>query len=739
MNSSLTPFDVVNRVVTCVSTILFVSVLGNAHALAQTVSIDEVIVGLNNHFRVGHITQVRLSISSDQSIPAARIELRLPDGEGGESITSTDGVPIEVGQNRIDMLVKFGRVNSSLDVRVLDTSGNELGTKSISAVDAPDALRASQNLIATLGSDIGVDSAIATRREKDGQETIHCHVTDTSSLPSHWLGYGGVSLIILPGNASGLIQQMSADQIEALQRWVQMGGRLILSAGASATRTLAIDGTFQALAPGRFVRIQMQRQTSGLESYAGKTAQSLDSFVLEGELAFRLPIAVLEDTSGSVVVSEGLGDERTATIIRSSHGFGHVTFVAADLDQPPISRWKDGRKKILVKLIDAALGATERDENENPSAQFSQIGFGDITGQLRSALDQFPGVRLVPFSWIALLIALYLLLIGPLDYLLLHRWQRRFALTWITFPLLVVIGCALAFCLTNYWKGNTLRINKVDIVDVDSETGLMRATTWAHLFSPIGNKYDLSIKTTNALLSVTQPGGSITSWQGLPGNSFGGMDTSRLSTADAYEIASQFRTESKQEMCIMKMPVDIYGSRCLSGLVWGQVSLPTAEPLSADLDSQVLGQVTNPLPVDLRDAMLCYGRWVYPLGTLPGKGTATIDRFSKFKTIDGMLTRTQVDQDFKDRSQAWDRRSLDVNRILEVMMFHRAAGGTKYTALLDRYQADIDFSDHLKQSRALLIGKTRQSPTKLLDEEQAKSQTETYVRILLPVTQRRTR
>jgi hypothetical protein len=137
--------------------------------------------------------------------------------------------------------------------------------------------------------------------------------------------------------------------------------------------------------------------------------------------------------------------------------------------------------------------------------------------------------------------------------------------------------------------------------------------------------------------------------------------------------------------------------------------------------------------------MLCFGRWVYPLPTLPVDGTVDIDRSSKFKTIAGMLTRNRVDKDFKGRSQAWNRKNLNVNRIMEIMMFHKAAGGTKYTTLLDRFQNEMDFSDHLRQGRAVLFGNTKESLMKLLDSKQVHRQSQTYVRILLPVTQKRTR
>ena len=81
---------------------------------------------------------------------------------------------------------------------------------------------------------------------------------------------------------------------------------------------------------------------------------------------------------------------------------------------------------------------------------------------------------------------------------------------------------------------------------------------------------------------------------------------------------------------------------------------------------------------------------MYPLPTtLPPKGTFELDRMTQPKSLDGQLTRTQVtqvDKDFKGISQPWDRETIDASRIVEVMMFHDAAGGTKYTSLLNRLE-----------------------------------------------------
>ena len=69
-------------------------------------------------------------------------------------------------------------------------------------------------------------------------------------------------------------------------------------------------------------------------------------------------------------------------------------------------------------------------------------------------------------------------------------------LTWITFPAIVLTVSLLAYVAAYTFKGTDLRINKVDVVDLDQQPiagyGLpMRGSTWATLFSPQNRDYDV--------------------------------------------------------------------------------------------------------------------------------------------------------------------------------------------------------------------------------------------------------
>ena len=67
-------------------------------------------------------------------------------------------------------------------------------------------------------------------------------------------------------------------------------------------------------------------------------------------------------------------------------------------------------------------------------------------------------------------------------------------LTWITFPMIVVTVSLLAYYAAYVVKGTELRVNKVDVVDVDV-AGEARAggRTFVNLFSPQNRDYDVAV------------------------------------------------------------------------------------------------------------------------------------------------------------------------------------------------------------------------------------------------------
>src|SRR5262249_41220190 len=143
-------------------------------------------------------------------------------------------------------------------------------------------------------------------------------------------------------------------------------------------------------------------------------------------------------------------------VVRGPYGFGRVTLIALDVDQELFSKWPD-RGLFWTRAID--LHRQRADQGVagpqfGGGVRFYHSGVSDLAGQLRAALEQFPGVRLIPFGWVAFFIFLYILLIGPGDYFFLKKVLKRMELTWITFPTIVVTVSLIAYYAAYVLKGN---------------------------------------------------------------------------------------------------------------------------------------------------------------------------------------------------------------------------------------------------------------------------------------------
>jgi hypothetical protein len=569
---------------------------------------------------------------------------------------------------------------------------------------------------------------------------VHGHVKHISGLPEHWLGYGGVDAVVMGIAKEDLPSENDSLRWQALARWTQLGGTLVLATATGVDSLIALGPAWSSFVPGQFERVALQRQTTGIEQFAQAT-QRLDQ-ASTTPVEFAVPMAVLQDPRGVVEAYEGFGAGRLPAVIRQGIGLGRVVFVAFDLDRGPFQQWSD-RPRLVARLLDFCLG-----EQEAPAAlrsgdigPASSQGVSDLIGQLRIALDQFRSVRLIPFSLIAGIITLYILLIGPLDYWWLRR-RRRLEWTWLTFSLTVLAFTALAAALAVAWKGRTFHINQAEIVDIDVESGWVRGTSWVHVFSPRTARLtpDLSVPLPWELTRQPQ---SVLTWAGLPGDGFGGLDSGFQPAAfsQAYRVSGQLKGPDEAHLALDGFPIAIWSSRSLSGRWWGQApDLPKSTgQLVEGPESQLEGTFRVPLGCDLTQAYLLHGRWIYALGTVEAGQLVSLAEHAALD-LRGWLTQRRV-VNGRNVTTPWDRQNTDVTRILQVVMFYDAANGRDYTQLLHDYQRFLDLSDQLRLKRALLVGRASRPTSQVVLPGQSVAAVHrsdwAYYRVLFPVQERR--
>jgi len=705
-------------------------------------------VGLDGHYKIGFWTPVTLEFADADSF-TGELEIIAPDGDGAPVSYIS---PLEFKDNSVvRRCVRFGRSRGDLTVIVREggveilRSEFEAGVKENESFQV--GLPVASELMLELGSDVGVGAVQAKRRRKANEDVpaVTAQVFAATDLPDVWYGYEGVDGVVLTTGENDLLESMSLLQRTALTQWVRLGGKLVFSVGSKAETIFATTdqpNPIARLSPGEFKEVSELRRAVGLESLI-KSDRRID--VIAHETSREMLVAVIDNVAGDVIASEGGQEQRIAIISKRGFDFGEITTVAFDLDADPIMSWP-GREDLLFLLL---YGDSTRSKTRDGGQERSvvHLGYDDLSGQLRAALDQFSTIRLAHFSWIAAIIVIYILLIGPADYFLLKK-LRKLKATWITFPFLVVAFSALAIGLAFWWQGRDTKVNQVDLVDISlTEEGpaLIRGTTWTNIYSPQANSYSVSAATTDLIktdLDGSAGSEMLLAWQGLPGSGLGGMDAVGAFSAsnEGYRLDEPaFNSETKGSGSLAGLPITSASSRTIIGRWQAEADLPRKSRLrQRKASGSVQGVVANPLQVELQDAVLFYGGWVYTIKRPLAPGAAVeLTSGANQRSVDWRLNEKTIDMENKDHSTPWDPANFDVPRIMDVMMFNKKAGGRGYTDLHNRYHDFVDLSDQLALNRAVLLARVQQPATNLIaNDEQLDEEYEqrwTFIRVVLPV------
>jgi hypothetical protein len=475
-----------------------------------------------------------------------------------------------------------------------------------------------------------------------------------------------------------------------------MGGKLVLCVGSQGDAMLRADSPLARFAPGRFAGVLSLHQTAALEAYAKSQNPVPRSGPAQGSA---LRVARLSDVQGKVEAAES----DLPLVVRTPRGFGQVIFFADDLDRSLLARWSD-RKLLVARLLD--WPATEAPAEENNFGM--RYGFGDLSGQLRSALDRFTGVRLVPFGAVALLVVLYILWIGPGDYFFLRKFVRRMEWTWFTFPAIVLATSGGAYFMAYRLKGDQLRVNQVDLVDVDA-AGSVRGTSWMNVFSPRMEAFNLSLAPRFCDGRPAEPRSMMISWMGLAGDGIGGMHQQGGSMLWSGQYSASPGLDA-----IDQVPIQVWSTKSFTGR-WTAASKGC--PIDASLTDEgraPRGTVTSRLDFPLSYCVLAYDRCLYDLGTLePGQ---PVDIGSATRCTDlGELMKGSAEQLFAKQAAGspYDQSSVNVPYIVRAMTFFDAADGRRQSRLANDYQQFVDLSGQLAAGRAVLLAypvKSEQHP-----------------------------
>ncbi len=713
----------------------------------NSLGLKSVNLGIANQIVVGH--WVPIHVEFNQVLPETinQLVITVPDGAGIRHRYLIDNAG---GNQSFSNVIRLGRSASPIDISLLDKDQQVVfsqrwhaSTIAESHVYHPSVRPVYLNLGSNLeiNRNLGHDRT-GSRRDED---VYGIHLVDPKHLPETALGYDSIEKIIITtlNQDNRLLENLSEKQINAIFDWVASGGQLVISSGLKVEQYFSEGGRLQPFSTSPLLGVTEIQNTGRLESFVGSREPLLNR---TGE-----PIAAAQVSGeGSIVI---LRDRNGPMIAKKSIGFGVVTFLAIDLDDTRVLAWSDF-PRLLAIMLSHEFDAERSARSDVRSGRVTHIGFEDISGQLRGALDQFRDIYLVNFTIVAVLIGLFLVLVGPLDYFLLNRVFKRMELTWITFPLITAGFCGLAYWLHSATRPATIRVNQVEVIDVDETTQLIRGSVWAHIFSPTDRNCELQLS-ENRFAAYTDS--QWFSWQGLPGTGLGGMQNQSNWRGAEYTVTENpgpdetdfpdwfksRRTESSRSQrdgfALQAFPFQSSSTSSFTGQWIGTTELAPSSRLEQNQNrSELTGTLTNPFDFDLEDAVIIHHETAYAFRRPIGAGeTISVESDTRRRSLRSFFTNVRK-ADGEDTRKSWDIYSFEIPDIVEMMMFFDVANGQFYTKLSNQYVSDIDLSHLLELDRAILVGRTKQAvSTIMLDQQQSLTdsldQQWTFVRITLPV------
>jgi hypothetical protein len=546
---------------------------------------------LQGHARAGSWAAIRVDLQNDG--PAIQGELRM---DGGSQSNARYAMAVDLPTSSRQTYIlhvqppTFGR-----NVKVDLVAGDQVVDSVSVAYLVHDATQLVVGVIAERSQ--GLVSQIELPPNTMGAQAAIIPLT-VADLPERSEGWAVLDRIVWQDVDSN---QLTSGQLGAMRNWLAGGGRLVIVGGSAGIGTLsAFPDDVLPYRPSATLDLDPTRLVSLLGPLPAGAAELP---AMAGALAHGRALV----TSGDRVVAATLG-----------YGSGRVTLLGFD----PTTRWL-AESKSIEALWRASLPPRSPD-----GAQL----FDD--SQLVQSVYQLPSLALPPTSGLLVLIGAYIVIIGPINYLILKRIDRR-ELAWITMPLLVLGFTAASFGYGFVLRGTDTVVNEVAIVRGAPDATEARAQVYFGVFSP-----------TRATFQVSVPQGALLAAP-INGDQFGQGSTS-------LDIVQG--TGAERPSMVRNLAVGTSSLRIV------RAELPVEAPrMRATLtleDNTLRGTFENASDEKLESVAVVLGNAVATLGDVDPHQTVTVSLPVRDNPFGAGLADQIVGSSFDQTSEAGVRRTI---------------------------------------------------------------------------------
>jgi hypothetical protein len=439
-----------------------------AQGLEELLSIS-VNAGYDTRFRPEQWTPLHIEINNQGDAVQGRLVVR-PE-TSGNALANTFSTPVDIAPNTTQSIFLYIIARSGANiirVEVLSDAGNVITSRDVALRSI--APRDRLYVVVTQA----VRGALDLTSLSVGGYNAFQAIWSVRNIPDKAAALDAVDVLMFADIDTGTLNPAQQNAIES---WVAGGGHLIVTGGANWQPTAAGLAHLLPLVPESGI---ISTDLEALIRLAGdhNTQVEGEFIVARGQL----------NEDAQVLAANTDGHPLAA---RRQLGSGTIDYIAIDPNNPMLAGWNN-----MPELWFTLMSSTD----SRPSWSH---GFANWQ-RAATAVEVLPGIDVLPaaLGLLGFLLA-YVALIGPVNYLLLNRLNRR-EWAWITIPALIVLFSVLAWSVGFELRGNQATLSRLSVVQTWPDTEDARIDQLIGLLAPRRGNYTLSM-TDNRLMRPFTP------------------------------------------------------------------------------------------------------------------------------------------------------------------------------------------------------------------------------------------
>lgn len=413
----------------------------------------QVAAGFDGYYRAEYGLPVRITASNRGAAIEGRLQITINAASASDRVVYSAPINLPTQSNkRVTLYPHLTGFVNELGIDLVDGGGRLIESTTTGRLSQ---LSGDDLLYAVISPDPGELSLLENSTGKRAKATVaFLEIDDIPEVAAAW---SAIDVLVLNDVDTGTL---TAGQIEALHGWVSTGGQLVVTGGPGWQKTIAA------------VSEMLPVSATGSAS-----VDDLPSLSDGAGIPFRDPGPYLVTTSSLISGELLYHQDGLPLLARRGMGLGNVYFLALDPKLAPLLDW-DGSEEIWAEVASRV-----------PEAPVWARGVRNSYAA-STAVTSLPSLALPSFLQLSLFLLIYVAVVGPGNYLLLKRINRR-ELAWITIPTLVIVFSGMAYATGFQLKGNEIIVNQMSIGYGRLGAEKMRVQTLVGLYSPRRATYDL--------------------------------------------------------------------------------------------------------------------------------------------------------------------------------------------------------------------------------------------------------